>query len=77
MPRDAAHGNGGFCVGIARSQRDLKLTRGDFGVLEKKFIKVAHAIKEQGVRIALLDAEVLFEHRSKTGRCGLLAHMLQ
>ena len=60
MPRDAAHGNGGFCVGIARSQRDLKLTRGDFGVLEKKFIKVAHAIKEQGVRIALLDAEVLF-----------------
>ena len=55
----------------------MKLTRGDFGVLEKKFIKVAHAIKEQGVRIALLDAEVLFEHRSKAGRCGLLAHMLQ
>ena len=77
MPRDAAHGNGGFRVGIARSQRDLKLTRGDFGILEKKFIKVAHAIKEQGVRIALLDAEVLFEHRSKAGRCGLLAHMLQ
>ncbi len=68
VPRDPAHGDGRFRVGVARRERDLQLTGRNFGILKKKFIKIAHAVKEQGIRIALLDAEVLFKHGSEAGR---------
>ena len=51
----------------ARRQRDGQQLGGAFGIVEKQFVKITHAVENQGVRILGLDTEVLPHHRSLFG----------
>jgi hypothetical protein len=51
-----------FVVGVSAGQRDLQVTGGNLGVFVEKFIKIAHAKKEQRVLVLLLDLQILLEH---------------
>ena len=62
MPRYAAHGDGVFCIPAAAGEGNLKLAGRDLGVFKKQFIKVAHAVKQQGIGVFGLDAHVLLKH---------------
>ena len=71
MPRHAAHGHAAL-VPAAAGERELKLARGRFGILEEKLVEIAHAIEEQSIGIFLLDFHVLPVHGGKLGL--VLAH---
>ncbi len=68
VPGNTAHGDGTFPV--ACGQRDLKLTGGGLCVVEKKFIKVAHAEEEQGVRMLTFCGPIL-AHEGRLSGGGL------
>ena len=59
---DAAHGNGVFPALIPRCERYAQ----DFGRLEsiivEHLVKIAHAVKQYGVLVKLLDIQVLLHH---------------
>ena len=73
MPRHAAHGNGVFRISAAACEGNLKFARRHLGVVEKQFIKVAHAVKEQGIGMLCLDAHVLLKHGGQLD--GSFRHM--
>ena len=62
MPGHAAHGHGVLAVLAAAGQGDLQFARRGDGVIEEEFVKVAHAVEEQGIGMLGLDAQVLLEH---------------
>ena len=63
MDRDAAHRDRFAKVRAALRQRDVEAGRGNLGVLEEQFEKVAHAIEQQGVAGLFLETLVLRHHR--------------
>ncbi len=66
MIRDAAHGNG-FAGGLtAGGEGDVEQFGRALGIVEKQFVKVAHAVKQQLVGVLGFDAQVLRNH----GRMG-------
>ena len=56
MKRDAAHGNGRASRLAAGSQGDIENVGGGFGVVIKQLIEIAHAVKQQLIRMLCLDA---------------------
>ena len=52
---------------VPRSQRDLQGFRGDFSVLEKHFVKIPHAEKEDRVGVFRLNPAVLLQKRGRFG----------
>src|SRR5467141_1596046 len=67
--RNAAHGNRLALFAVARGESDLKLARGDYRVFVEKFVEIAQAEEQQGVRVARLDGVILLHQR-----CCRLAH---
>ena len=63
MYRYAAHRDIGSLVLAAFCQRDIECRRGLFGVVEEHRVEIAHAIKQQRVRMRMLDFEILRHHR--------------
>ena len=62
---DAAHRD--RALAIAGGEGDLQLAGGGFRVVEKEFVKIAHAEEEQGVRILRFCCHVLAHERGKRG----------
>ena len=71
----AAHGHGVFRAGVAAGQGNLQFTGGDFGVLEKKLEKIAHAEKDQGVRVLALDPQILLHHGRDLDRAHVVSSL--
>ncbi len=69
--RNAAHGNRLALFTVARRERNLKLARRDDGVFVEKFVEIAQAEEQQGVRVARLDGVILLHQR-----CCRLAHSM-
>src|SRR5467141_3790938 len=67
--RNAAHGNRLALFAIARGESDLQLARGDDRVFIEKFVEIAEAEEQQGVRVARLDGVILHHQR-----CCRLTH---
>ena len=66
MKRHARHGNGLASCLTAVGQGDVHQASGTLGIFKEHFIKVTHAVENQGVRKIRLDAQVLLHH----GRVG-------
>ncbi len=60
----AAHGDGVVFFFVARSQRDLQLTRGHHRVFKEEFVEVSQAEEEQRVGMLFLDRGILPHQRS-------------
>ena len=63
----ACHNHGLAGRLAALCQRNAKQPCGFDGVVVKKFVKIPHAVKQQGVRVLRLDLQVLLHH----GRVGI------
>jgi hypothetical protein len=61
--RHARHRNGLTCGLAASGERDIEEARDAPRVVKEKLVKVPHPVKEQCVRLAALDAQVLLHHR--------------
>src|SRR5262249_36066907 len=46
----------------ALGQHDAERAGGNFGVLEKQFVEVAHPVKQQAIRIGCFDLDILLHH---------------
>src|SRR6266566_1130897 len=68
--RNAAHGNRLALFAVARRERNLQLARRDDRVFVEKFVEIAQAKEQQGVRVARLDGVILLHQR-----CCRLAHL--
>src|SRR5690606_19231675 len=71
---DASHRNGLAQRLPAGGQRDVEHTRGPRRVVVEHYIKVAHPIEQQRVRVLRLHAKILLPHRSVGFACG--GHLL-
>ena len=60
--RHAAHGYIRAVVLAALGQRDVERPRRGHGVVEEQLIEVAHAVKQQAIRVFRLDCQVLDHH---------------
>ena len=67
LHRHAAHGDILAQMFAALRQHDSKRARGNLGVFEKQLVKIAHAIKQQAIRIGRLDLDILRNHRRRPG----------
>ncbi len=67
MKWDAAHGNGRAGRLAAGSQSDIENVGGCFGIIVKQFIEIAHAVKQQLIRMLCLDAKILLHHGGMLG----------
>jgi hypothetical protein len=65
--RHAAHGN--LALAVAGGQGDFQLAGGEFRILIKKFVEIAHAEEEQSVRMLRLGSKVL-PHQRRLCRIG-------
>lgn len=63
MKRNAAHGDFGALSLASSGQGDIQRGSGFFRVLEKHFVKIAHAIKQQAIGMRRLDGHILGHHR--------------
>ena len=63
MVGDTAHGNGLFVFFVSGGQGDVEYARGDLSVFKKHLIEIAHAVKEDGIGVLLLDRKILLNHR--------------
>ena len=52
---------------VAGRQRQIKLARGELGILVEHLIEVAQAEKEDRILILLLDLQILLHHRRDLG----------
>ncbi len=64
---DAAHRHLAFAV--PRGKGDLQLAGGEFCIIVKKLVEVAHAEEEQGVWMLRLRGEIL-PHQRRLSRLG-------
>jgi hypothetical protein len=62
MVRHATHRDWIFSLFVPRSKGNLKLSRGDHGILKKHFVEIPHSVEEDGVWIAFFDLQVLLDH---------------
>ena len=62
LDRNAAHWNILAEMLAALGQHDTERAGGDFGVLEKQFVEVAHPVKQQAIRIGCFDLDILLHH---------------
>lgn len=46
----------------ALGQRDIQQLRRTFGIVIKQFVKVAHAVKQQDLRVLSLQLKILLHH---------------
>ena len=72
VERDTGHRDrrtGGVAAG---RERDVEQLRSAACVVIEKFVEIAHAIKEQHVRVLCLQAQVLLHHRGVVGGAGHL-----
>ncbi len=67
--RHAAHRDIHALMLAAFGQHDAERARGDFGVLEKQLVEIAHPVEQQQPGIGGLDLQVLFHHR-RDARCA-------
>ena len=71
MDRHAAHRDVGAEMLAALGQRDAERPRRGDGVVEEQLVEIAHAIKEQAIRIGRPDLDILLHHRrDAAGRVG-------
>ena len=61
------HGHAGHDYGLpgrlaALRERNAQQPRGLDGVVVKQFVKITHAVKQQGVRVLRLDLQILLHH---------------
>ena len=79
MDGHPAHGDILALVLAALGQRDAERIRGNFGILEKKLVEIAHPEEQQTARIGLLEHQEL-RHDGRCAAGGLLprslAHMV-
>src|SRR5690625_7783243 len=76
MVRNTGHGDrlsAGFPPG---GERYVQQLRGLFGIVIEQFIKIAHTVEQQLVRMLGLNTQILLHHRSM-GRCRYFAHKSQ
>ena len=69
-PGHAAHGDGIVVAAVSGGEGQLEFPGRDAGVLEEELVEVAHAVKEEGVRILAFDLEILPEHRRDAVAAG-------
>ena len=64
MIRHAAHGDllGLLLAAVPRCERQVKLMGSKLGIVGKHFIKIAQTEKQHGIRILLLDPQILLHH---------------
>ncbi len=79
--RHPAHRNGGSAVLPPRGERDVECGGGGFGVGEEHLVEVAHAEKEQGLRVLFFELEPARHCGrggvARTGRLRLRVHRRQ
>ena len=51
----------------ALGQRDIQQLRRTFGIVIKQFVKVAHAVKQQDLRVLSLQLKILLHHGGVVG----------
>ena len=78
VDRHAAHRDVAAEMLAALGEHDAERARGDFGVLEEQFVKIAHPVEQQAIRVGGFDLDVLPHHRRGArsgiaGRCGFEA----
>ena len=66
--RHPTHRNGLRVLFVARRQRDLELTRADYGVVEEELVKIAKPKKKQRSGMLSFELPVLLNHWSSIGR---------
>ncbi len=81
LDRDAAHRNVVAQMFAALGEHDAECAGRDFRVVEEQFVKIAHAVKEQAVRIRRFDLDILRDHRRGAraawfARAGLIRRSL-
>ena len=61
--RHAGHGDGVVGVLVAAGQRDTGVARQFLGVAHERFVKIAHAHQQHGIRMRRFGFQVLAHHR--------------
>ena len=70
MGGHAAHGNLLAAMLTTKGQRDIKRGSSGFGIGEEKFIEIAHAEKDQRIRMRSLGGEPLRHGRGGAAGIG-------
>ena len=63
LDRHAAHRNVTAEMLAALGEHDAERAGGNFGIVEKQFVEIAHSVKQKTIRIGRLDLDVLLHHR--------------
>ena len=61
--RHPAHGDILAFVFAALGQGDIQRRRGSDRIIKKQLVKIPHAVKQQRIRVARLDIQILRHHR--------------
>ena len=65
MPRHAAHWNVGVIGFPALGQGDIKNLRRRHRIVKKHLVKITHAVKQNAIRMLVLDRHILRHHRGE------------
>ena len=68
MHRHACHKHRLACRLAALRERNAQQTRGAGGIVKKKLVKIAHAVKQQRLRKICFDLQVLRHHGGVGGK---------